>query len=165
VVERYQRSEKAWVPVLSEMYIQGVSTRKVKAVTEELCGHGFSASAISRINSKLDEELAKFAGRQLEGPYPYLVLDARYEKVWAEGVFLLPSAAKNNVDLVGVDDGYTIEPEVTRLVEGVSYTNSPDQALVHKVVSKVARGTTISRISPHGNVKGGHPCSAASPST
>lgn len=65
VFERYQRSEKALVAALAEMYVQGVSTRKVKAITEELCGHEFSASSISRINESLDEELAKFAGRQL----------------------------------------------------------------------------------------------------
>src|SRR5919109_1350788 len=81
VFERYQRSEKALVGALAEMYVQGVSTRKVKAITEELCGHEFSASTISRINQMLDEELEKFAGRQLEEEYPYLVLDARYEKV------------------------------------------------------------------------------------
>jgi Transposase, Mutator family len=44
--ERYQRSEKALVAALAEMYVQGVSTRKVKAVTEELCGHAFSASTL-----------------------------------------------------------------------------------------------------------------------
>lgn len=86
VFERYQRSEKALVGALAEMYVQGVSTRKVKAITEELCGHEFSASTISRINQSLDEELEKFAGRQLEEEYPYLVLDARYEKVREEGV-------------------------------------------------------------------------------
>jgi len=84
--ERYQRSEKALVAALAEMYVQGVSTRKVKAITEELCGHEFSASTISRINEHLDEELAKFAGRRLEEDYPYLVLDARYEKVREDGV-------------------------------------------------------------------------------
>jgi putative transposase len=86
VFERYQRSEKALVGALAEMYVQGVSTRKVKAITEELCGHEFSASTISRINQSLDEELEKFARRQLEEEYPYLVLDARYEKVREEGV-------------------------------------------------------------------------------
>ena len=86
VFERYQRSEKALVGALAEMYVQGVSTRKVKAITEELCGHEFSASTISRINQGLDEELDKFAQRQLEEPYPYLILDARYEKVREEGV-------------------------------------------------------------------------------
>lgn len=86
VFERYQRSEKALVGALTEMYVQGVSTRKVKAVTEELCGHEFSASTISRLNQNLDEELDKFAGRRLEDPYPYLILDARYEKVREDGV-------------------------------------------------------------------------------
>jgi putative transposase len=79
--ERYQRSEKALVSALAEMYVQGVSTRKVKAITEELCGHAFSASTISEINKKLDGELAAFASRPLEEDYPYLILDARYEKV------------------------------------------------------------------------------------
>lgn len=66
VFERYQRSEKALVAALAEMYVQGVSTRKGKAITEELCGHEFSASSISRINESLEEELAKFAGRELD---------------------------------------------------------------------------------------------------
>ena len=86
VFERYQRSEKALVSALTEMYVQGVSTRKVKAVTEELCGHEFSASTISRMNQSLDAELAKFAGRRLEEAYPYVILDARYEKVREDGV-------------------------------------------------------------------------------
>ena len=81
VFERYQRSEKALVSALAEMYIQGVSTRKVKQITEELCGHSFSASSISAIVKRLDEQLAQFASRTLEEAYPYLILDARYEKV------------------------------------------------------------------------------------
>lgn len=86
IFERYQRSEKALVSALAEMYIQGVSTRKVKAITEELCGHAFSASAISAVNKTLDESLERFAKRPLEESYPYLVLDARYEKVRQDGV-------------------------------------------------------------------------------
>jgi len=81
VFERYQRSEKALVSALAEMYIQGVSTRKVKQITEELCGHSFSASSISAIVKRLDDQLAQFANRTLEEAYPYLILDARYEKV------------------------------------------------------------------------------------
>jgi putative transposase len=84
--ERYQRSEKALVAALAEMYVQGVSTRKVKAVTEELCGHSFSAAAISAINLKLDEGLAEFARRRLDEACPYLILDARYERVREAGV-------------------------------------------------------------------------------
>lgn len=84
--DRYQRSEKALVGALAEMYVQGVSTRKVKAITEELCGHSFSASTISQINKGLDESLARFAARPLDEDYPYLILDARYEKVRDAGV-------------------------------------------------------------------------------
>jgi putative transposase len=71
---------------LAEMYIQGVSTRKVKAINEELCGHAFSASAISADNKTLEENLERFAKRPLEEAYPSLVLDARDEKVRQDGV-------------------------------------------------------------------------------
>ncbi len=84
--ERYQRSERALVATLAEMYVQGVSTRKVKAITEELCGHAFSASAISAINKRLDESLKAFAERPLAEPFPDLIVDARYEKVREAGV-------------------------------------------------------------------------------
>src|SRR5271157_3091146 len=73
--QRYQRSEKALVGTLAEMYVQGVSTRKVKAVTEALCGHGFSASAISAINKSLEQLGRKPPGAilrhpQLQRPHP-----------------------------------------------------------------------------------------------
>jgi transposase-like protein len=83
--ERYQRSEKALFAALTEMYVQGVSTRKVKAITEELCGHAFSASSISEITKKLDEQLEAFATRRLEEDYPYLIVDARYERLRIDG--------------------------------------------------------------------------------
>ena len=86
VFGRYQRSEKALLLALAEMYVQGVSTRKVRAVTEELCGHGFSASAVSAVTVTLDEELNRFMSRRLEEEYPYLILDARYERVREAGV-------------------------------------------------------------------------------
>ena len=74
--ERYQRSEKALVAALAAMYVQGVSTRKVKQITEELVGHAFSASALSAINKRLDASLQAFCERKLKEPYPYLILDA-----------------------------------------------------------------------------------------
>jgi putative transposase len=86
--ERYQRSEKALVGALAEMYVQGVSTRKVKAVTEALCGHEFSASSISAVNKSLDESLRAFSERRLEDAYPYLILDARYERVREGGIIV-----------------------------------------------------------------------------
>lgn len=86
IFDRYQRSEKALVSALAQMYIQGVSTRKVKEITAELCGHAFSASTISRINKKLDDELRKFHERRLDDEYPYIIVDARYERVRENGV-------------------------------------------------------------------------------
>ena len=86
IFSRYQRSEKALVAALVEMYVQGVSTRKVKAVSEELCGHEFSASTISELNATLDAELERFARQRLEAEHPYLILDARYERVREDGV-------------------------------------------------------------------------------
>jgi hypothetical protein len=58
----------------------------VKAITEELCGHSFSASSISAMNQGLDASLAQFAGRPLAEAFPYLILDARYERVREAGV-------------------------------------------------------------------------------
>lgn len=84
--ERYQRSEKALVAALVAMYVQGVSTRKVKKITEELCGHRFSASTISNLVKTLDAQLLAFARRRLDEPFAYLILDARYEKVRENGV-------------------------------------------------------------------------------
>ena len=84
--ERYQRSEKARVTALVELYVQGVSTRKVKAISEALCGHAFSASTVSELNAKLDTELTQFARQPLREEYPYVFLAARYEKVRAEGI-------------------------------------------------------------------------------
>src|SRR6476660_7251289 len=100
--ERYQRSEKALVGALAEMYVQGVSTRKVKAITEELCGHSFSASAISAINQRLDDGLAQFAGRPLAEAFPYLILDARYERVREAGVIPGSSPGTSQAVLIAI---------------------------------------------------------------
>jgi len=86
--ERYQRSEKALVGTLAEMDVQGVSTRKVKAVTEALCGHSFSASAVSAVNKSLDEALRAFAERRLSEAFAYLILDARDEKGREAGILV-----------------------------------------------------------------------------
>jgi putative transposase len=116
--ERYARSEKALVAALAEMYVQGVSTRKVKAITEELCGHSFSASAISSINKGLDAALARFAARQLDDPYPYVILDARYEKVREDGV----------IRSMAVQIAIGINWEGQRQVLGVELANRESQS-------------------------------------
>jgi len=83
---RYQRSEKALLLALVEMYIQGVSTRKVSRIVEELCGFSVSASQVSALTKKLDVELHAWRERSLaDAAYPYLVIDAHYEKVRRDG--------------------------------------------------------------------------------
>jgi transposase-like protein len=83
-LEKGLRSERALTLALAEMYVQGVSTRKVKAITEELCGVSITSSAVSQAASQLDSELAKWRERPL-GEYPFLFLDAYYEQVREDG--------------------------------------------------------------------------------
>ena len=78
--ERYQCSEQALVATLAEMCVHGVSTRKVKKITDELCGHSFLASTISTINKRLDANLTTFAQRRLDEPSACLIIDAKYEQ-------------------------------------------------------------------------------------
>ena len=79
-LERGCRSEKALKLAIAEMYVMGVSTRKVTEITEQLCGTEISASQVSRISKLLDDELEQFRNRPL-GSYPVVYLDAHYEKV------------------------------------------------------------------------------------
>lgn len=84
VLERGLRSERALKLAVAEMYVQGVSTRKVTEVMETLCGLEVTSSEVSRCANLLDEELEKWRTRPL-GHCPYLVLDARYESVRVDG--------------------------------------------------------------------------------
>ncbi len=79
--QRYQRSEKALVLTLMQMVVQGVSTRRVKDITTELCGREFSSSTVSRLAEELDEQVEAWAERRLDQEYPFLVLDAMQLKV------------------------------------------------------------------------------------
>jgi transposase-like protein len=79
-LEKGVRSERALKLAVAEMYVQGVSTRKVAAITEQLCGLEVTSGQVSRAAEVLDEELQKWRDRPI-GETPYLILDARYEKV------------------------------------------------------------------------------------
>jgi transposase-like protein len=79
-LEKGLRCERALKLALAEMYVQGVSTRKLAHVTEELCGLHLSSMQVSRAAKILDDELERWRTRAL-GLYPYVYLDARYEKV------------------------------------------------------------------------------------
>ena len=83
-LDRGVRSERAMILVMAEMYVQGVSTRKVTAVVEELCGLEVTSTQVSRAAAELDEQLDAWRNRPI-GEITYLVLDARYEKIRHDG--------------------------------------------------------------------------------
>jgi len=84
-LEKGCRSEKALKLALAEMYIQGVSTRKMKMITEKLMGREFSSGSISRFSATLDAELDSWRERSFQKEYPYVIIDARYESCRVDG--------------------------------------------------------------------------------
>jgi len=143
VIQKGVRSERALLTTIAEMYIQGVSTRKVTKILEELCGCQVSSSQVSRIVQSLDVELEAWRNRPL-GHFSYLMVDARYEKVrygheirdcavlWAIGI-----RSDGQREILGVDVALS-EAEihwrefflslVARKLIGVSYSVSDDHA-------------------------------------
>ena len=117
-LERGLRSERALKVSLAEMYIQGVSTRKVNAIIEELCGFEVTSMDVSRASALLDEEFSQWRARPL-GSYQHLIVDARYEKV-RQGGSVVDSA---------VLIAYGIDAAGKRHVLGVSVSLS--EAEVH----------------------------------
>ncbi len=99
-LERGIRSERALKLAVAEMYVQGVSTRKVTSVMEQLCGFEVTSSQVSRASQMLDEELSAWRNRPL-GKIRYLYVDAHYEKVRVDGS-VAPCAI---LIAVGVDEG------------------------------------------------------------
>ena len=116
--EKYQRNEKALVLAIMEMYVQGVSTRKVKKITEELCGLDISKSQVSELSKGLDEEVQKWRMSQLTKQYPYLVVDARVERIRRDGSVIPQSV----LVVVGIDN------EGFREVLGVWCADSESEA-------------------------------------
>ena len=112
-LEKGLRSERALMITLAEMYVQGVSTRKVKAITEQLCGVEISAMQVSRATAQLDDVLQEWRERPL-GEITYLYVDARYEKVREAG------QVRDAAVLVATG----ITPEGERQVLGVSVSLS-----------------------------------------
>jgi putative transposase len=85
LLEPRKRAERALVAVVQEAYVQGVSTRRVDDVVQALGLQGISKSQVSRLCSELDGEVERFRTRKLDGPYPYLWLDATFLKVRQDG--------------------------------------------------------------------------------
>ena len=163
--ERYQRSEKALVAALAEMYVQGVSTRKVKQITEELVGHSFSASSISQINKTLDAGLRAFCERKLKEPFAYLILDARYEKVREAGIITSQAVLIAigvdwegrrqvlSVDLANRESASSwkdfLQAPKDRGLKGVEFVVSDDHPGLKKAVAEVLSGAFWQRCYVH----------------
>lgn len=97
---KYQRSEKALVLAISEMYFAGVSTRKVSNIMEELCGIEVSKSQVSELTSELEISVSQWRERKLTEQYRYLLFDARYEKIRENGRIV----SKAVVIVIGITD-------------------------------------------------------------
>ena len=163
--ERYQRSEKALMLALAEMYVQGVSTRKVKAITEQLCGLTISKSQVSVLAKGLDEEIAAWRSRRLAAPYPYLMVDARYEKVrqgprvTSQGVLLVIGISEEGYrEILGVWQADT-ESAATwsdvfgdlkrRGLKGVRYVVSDNHQGLRSAVDRHFQGSVWQRCQVH----------------
>lgn len=148
---RYQRNEKALVLALMEMYLEGVSTRNVREITEALCGTSFSKSLVSELAGQLNAELDAWRHRPLtETIYPYLSVDARYEHVrqgghaaqWAPG-------SQGVLIVVGVRaDGH-------REILAVTVADTESEATYHQLVRDLkARGLSGVQLVTSDNHKG-----------
>lgn len=163
---RYQRNEKALVLALMEMYLEGVSTRKVADITEVLCGTSFSKSLVSHLAGELDTDLAAWRARPLgDAAYPYLFVDARYEHVRLDGRIvsqgvLVVSAIRGDGrrEIVAVDVADT-ESEATyqalfrdlkaRGLSGVRLVTSDDHAGLRAAIVRHFQGASWQRCQVH----------------
>jgi putative transposase len=163
---RYQRNEKALCLALMEIYVEGVSTRKVKEVTEELCGTSFSKSLVSSLAGSLDSELEAWRDRRLEArAYPYVFVDARYEKVRVDhkvvnqGVLVLSGVRDDGFrELLGVGVADT-ESEATyqeffrslkrRGLSGVQLVVSDDHEGLKSAIARHFQGASHQRCQVH----------------
>ena len=163
--ERYQRSEKALVGTLMEMYLEGVSTRKVRDVTEVLCGTSFSKSTVSRLVGGLDGDLKAWRERPLDVTYPYLVVDARYEhvrrggQVVSQGVLIVKGVREDGFrELLAVEVADT-ESEATydglfrrlkdRGLHGVRLVTSDDHRGLVNSIQRHFQGAAWQRCQVH----------------
>ena len=163
--DRYQRSEKAFVLALLQMYVEGVSTRKVSAITEALCGLEISKSQVSALSQKLDAEISEWRMRPLTEAYPYLIFDARYEKVRrggsvvSQGVLVaIGISAAGYREVLGcwvaeseseASWGSVFSELKQRGLSGVSYGVSDDHTGMVKAIERHFQGAVWQRCQVH----------------
>jgi len=146
--ERYQRNEKALVLTLMEMVVQGVSTRKVKKITDELCGRRFSRQTVSRLAQKLDGQVQAWAERKLEGSYPFLIVDAMHVKVRRQ------QAVRSTTVMIAVgisEEGYR---EILGLKVGFSETGEGWRALFSDLKARGLSGVEMLTSDAHDGLRG-----------
>jgi transposase-like protein len=145
-LEKGLRSERALTLTLAEMYVQGVSTRKVAAITEQLCGTAISSSQVSRATALLDETLEAWRNRPL-GEIVYLLLDARYEKVRLDG----------QIRDVAVLIASGIAPNGRRQILGVSVSLSEQEVhwrtFLQSLVARGLRGVQLITSDDHAGLR------------
>jgi transposase-like protein len=163
--DKYQRNEKALTLAIMEMYVQGVSTRKVKKITEELCGLDISRSQVSNLARGLDEEIAVWRSRPLKKKYLYLVVDARYEDirsglhVTSQGVLLVVGISDDGYrELLGVWNADSENEQSwsqvfrelkERGLAGVEYIVSDDHSGLVKAAKRQFQGVVWQRCQTH----------------
>lgn len=143
---RYQRSEQALVLALMEMVVQGVSTRKVTRITEQLCGTSFSKSTVSSLCADLDARVAAWNERPLEGRYPFLIVDAIVVKVRRDGAVRSTSAL---VALGISEEGYR---EVLGVTLGDSETEGTWGGFFKRLKQRGLRGVELIASDNHGGL-------------
>ena len=164
-LERYQRSERALLAGIGEMALKGVSTRKVQDVTEAFFGFPVSAQTVSGLCRNLDDELKEWRSRELEESYPYLIIDARYQKVRighkvvSQGVLIITGVddkgVRRTLDLMLADS----ESEVSwrelfnrlkkRGLHGVKLVVSDDHQGLVAAVGRCFQGASWQRCQVH----------------
>lgn len=145
---RYQRTEQALVLTLMEMYLHGVSTRKVADITEQLGGTSFSKSQVSALTGRLDPVLAAWRSRPLTAASsPYLTVDARYEHVRVDG-----RVVSQGVLLVaGVrDDG---RREILAVDVADTESEAPDQEVFRALHARGVRGVVLVTSDDHAGLR------------
>jgi transposase-like protein len=145
-LERGVRSERAMTLAVAEMYVQGVSTRKVTAIVQELCGLDITSTQVSRAAAELDEQLSAWRDRSI-GEITYLVLDARYEKV-RHGGAIVPCALLTAIG---------IGPDGKRSVLGCSVQLSEAEphwrSFLKSLIDRGMRGVKLVVSDDHGGLK------------
>ena len=149
LLEPRRRAERALSAVVQEAYVRGISTRKVDELVKALGMGGISKSQVSRLCEELDEEVGRFRDRPLEGPYPYLWLDATYVKARQDGRVVSVAV----VVAVGVN-AKSGEREVLGLDVGPSEDGAFWTAFLRSLVARGLSGVRLVTSDAHRGLKG-----------